>query len=248
MTKNRQQGMRNFQLLMLSLIFLSCKNESQNKEGKPYLSPKVTKSISYQSEEKPEKCNSINKTSYVFEINGIECYWQFIAKSYNGKDGNGKMLLINQQTKKIILEDQDYYEDICNEIDYQEVNKNNFKDANFDGYKDYVVFNRTGSGSGGEVYNIYLFNKTKRNFIISELSGAYPEFDSINRTLKTTWRSGALSFSENTTYFDSKGRIKYTSILEEELGAEDVRIQTYKKVVNGKTVSIKVDTLDHVNN
>lgn len=230
--------------MILCLIFISCKNESSKSGSKSYSTQIVTKTNSDPGEQKRIKCDSINLTSDAFEINDMKCQWNFIATSYNGKDGEGKMILVNQGTNKILLADEDYYEDICHGIDFEDITKNNFKDANFDGYKDYVAFNRTGSGSGGEMYNIYLFDKSRGIFKISALSGAYPTFDSINRTLRTTWRSGAYSYSEITTYFDTKGSIKYTIIYQEEPLAEDVKIQTIKKIINGKIVHTKVDTLD----
>lgn len=224
-------------------MLASCKNESQNLQTKPDSDAGGKKGIFHPRQEKRSKCDSINKISDVFVMNNIACFWQFTAKTYNGDDGDGKLILINQRTNKILLEDHDYYQDVCHAIDFKAVNSNNFKDVNFDGCKDFVVFTRTGSGSGGEVYNIYLFDKKTSGYRKSELSGAYPTIDSINRTLKTSWRSGAYSYSENTTYFDQKGKVKYTMIYEEDPVSEDVIVRKSKKKVKSEIVQIQIDTI-----
>src|SRR5690606_144535 len=99
--------------------------------------------------------------------------------------GNITRELINNKTQKTILKDTDFYHiNGYNNIDFEK-EKENFKDVNFDGFKDYIVHNYSNSPQAlNPFYNIHIFNNSTKSFDFSEeLPGTDIEIDSINRKL-----------------------------------------------------------------
>ena len=162
--------------------------------------------------------------------------------------GVGINRLKEDSTKKVLLSNEDYFDlSLFNSIDKNNFDFNGeFRDANFDGHKDFIVYSRTGSGSGGSAYNVYLFNKEKYLYEFSaELSGGAFQIDETNKTVSTYWKMGVGWNSSRMHHFDKNGKIKFTEITTREIVDGDTTSllqTTYEKVVNGETVKTEIDT------
>lgn len=238
-----------------TLLFLSCQNSQNNKvseennvdEVKYTTDTLVQKVTEYKKTEiNWEKSDTLVKISEPFLINGIKCFWEFKLIVYEGATGgSGINRLKNHNTNKVLLLNEDYFDlDLFNSID-----KNNFdfngelKDANFDGLKDFIVYSRTGSGSGGAMFKVFLFNTKKGVFEFSEeLSGGEFELNEAEKTVSTYWKMGVGWNSTQVHHFDKNGRIKFTEITTREIIDNDSLQTTYKKIVDGKTIKTEIDT------
>jgi hypothetical protein len=220
------------------MIALSCQNSKSNK-------------VSEENTVEKEKVitDTLNKVSEPFLINGIKCYWEFELTVYDGaKGGSGINKLKNHNTNKVLLLNEDYFDlDLFISIDKHNFDFNGeFKDANFDGFKDFIVYSRTGSGSGGSAFNVYLFDKKKNIFKFSkELSGGEFEINEADKTVSTYWKMGVSWNSSQVHHFDKNGKIKFTEITTREVITGDTTSllqTTYKKIVEGKTIKTEIDT------
>ena len=223
---------------LLTMIALSCQNSKSNK-------------VSEENTVEKEKVitDTLIKVSEPFLINGIKCYWEFELTVYDGaKGGSGINKLKNHNTNKVLLLNEDYFDlDLFISIDKRNFDFNGeFKDANFDGFKDFIVYSRTGSGSGGSVFNVYLFDKKKNIFKFSkELSGGEFEINEADKTVSTYWKMGVSWNSSQVHHFDKNGKIKFTEITTREVITGDTTSllqTTYKKIVEGKTIKTEIDT------
>ena len=163
-----------------TLLFLSCKNSQNDKvseetnvdEGKLKTDTLVQKVPEYKKTGiNWDKSDTLVKNSEPFLINGIKCFWEFeLIVNEEATGGSGINRLKNHKTNKVLLLNEDYFDlDLFNTIDKNNFDFNGeFKDANFDGLKDFIVYSKTGSGSGGSAFNVYLFNKKKdKKFILN---------------------------------------------------------------------------------
>ncbi len=138
------------------------------------------------------KTDTLTKKSETFKINDINCYWKYTIIIRSGeKSGISSLTLKNTYTQKTLLSNSDFsglglYDGFTeNEL------KENFKDANFDGLQDFVVYSQEESGSGGLFYRVYLFNKSSETFVLSEeLSGGEFEINKTDKTVSTYWKMG----------------------------------------------------------
>jgi hypothetical protein len=240
------------------LIAFSCQNSKNNKVSEENITDKektttdtlVQKVPEYKKTEiNWEKYDTFFKVSEPFLINGIECFWEFELTVYEGATGgSGINRLKNHNTNKVLLLNEDYFDiDLFNSIDKNNFDFNGaFKDANFDGLKDFIVYSRTGSGSGGSAFNVYLFDKKKNIFELSdELSGGEFEINETDKTVSTYWKMGVGWNSSRVHHFDKNGKIKFTEITTREIVDGDtisLLQTTYEKVVNGKTIKTEIDT------
>jgi hypothetical protein len=241
-----------------TLLFLSCQNSQNNKvleennvnEVKLTTDTLVQKVPEYKKTEiNWDKSDTLVKISEPFLINGIKCFWEFELIVYEGATGgSGINRLKNQKTNKVLLLNEDYFDlDLFNSIDKNNFDFNGeFKDANFDGLKDFIVYSKTGSGSGGSAFNVYLFDKKKNIFELSdELSGGEFEINETDKTVSTYWKMGVGWNSSRVHHFDKNGKIKFTEITTREIVDGDTTSllqTTYKKVVKGKTIKTEIDT------
>lgn len=247
-----------FYISFLTLIALSCQNSKNTKVSeennvdierviKDTLVQKVFKNK--KAEVNYTKSDTLVKVSEPFLINGIKCFWEFELTVYEGeKGGSGINKLKNHTTNKLLLLNEDYFDlDLFNSIDKNNFDFNGeFKDVNFDGLKDFIVYSKTGSGSGGSAFNVYLFNKKKNIFEISdELSGGEFEINETDKTVSTYWKMGVSWNSSQIHHFDKNGKIKFTEITTREIieGDKTNLLQTtYEKLVDGKTIKTEIDT------
>lgn len=193
-----------------------------------------------------QKTDTITKISEPFIVNNIECYWKVSII----RDDEGEHItreLIEDKTQKIILKDVDFYhiEEHIN-IDFEK-EKENFKDVNFDGFKDFIVFNYSNSPQDYlDFYNIHIFNKNTKSFDFSEeLSDTQIKIDSINKRVTSDY--GYKNYSVHKIhYFNRNGTIKFTEEFSEFLGINDtvsMIYKNYKKIINGEEVETKRDSI-----
>jgi hypothetical protein len=236
------------------LVFTSCKNSgnsdfitndtslvthSKNPE------PKTLKEHS-QTEINVSKSDTLNKTSEAFTINAIKCYWEFTLIIYDkATGGEGTLKLRDQKTHRILLENKDYYyRDYFDAINkYDEFN---FKDLNFDGFKDFSTDHRTSSGTAGSFENIYLFNNSTKAFELSEeLSGYDIEIDSLNKIIYSYGKSGNGYKHKKIHYLGENGKIKYSDKFNTEPLEKGNFLVVYKKIINKKVVKTGTDTISY---
>lgn len=252
-------------IIIYFLIVLSFSNCSKRKESVPEKSIKTKVSVKSNAgqtkvpESKTETdynhIDTLIKKCQPFNINDINCFWELKLFLYKGqKLGTGKLELINQKNLKVILSDdygdaEDYtLDEFSDWHSFKLMSDDVIKDANFDGYKDFVLYRRSASGSAGEFSEIYLFNQTKKIFERSKvLSGYNISIDTITKTVSSYARNGAKYNVTDTIYFGKNGKIKYQKITEGETiktkdGTPLFKI-TYKKVIDGKVVKTKIDTV-----
>jgi hypothetical protein len=242
----------------LIIIVLSCQNskdntvsEENNTDNENIITDTLVQKVpEYKKTEiNWEKYDTFLKVSEPFLINGIECFWEFELTVYEGATGGvGINRLKNHSTNKVLLLNEDYFDlDLFNSIDKNNFDINGgFQDANFDGFKDFIVYSRTGSGSGGIASNVYLYDKKRNVFELSdELSGGEFQINETDKTVSTYWKMGVSWNSSQVHHFDKNGKIKFTEITTREIidGDTTSLLQTtYKKVVDGKTIKTEIDT------
>jgi len=234
-------------------LFLIAFNSCQNSDKKTVSVEKFkTESIAQKIPQRKKaeinygKSDTLLKISKPFTVNGIKCFWEFDLTVLEGqKGGNGINRLKNHNTNKVLLINEDYFDlELFNSIDKNNFDFNGeFKDANFDGLKDFIVYSKTGSGSGGDMFKVYLFNKKNGVFEFSEeLSGGEFEINEAEKTVSTYWKMGVGWNSTKVHHFDKNGRIKFTEITTREIIDNDSLQTTYKKIVDGKTIKTNIDT------
>lgn len=238
--------------IAVMLLLVSCNNKRKNN----YLVEKTIVSDTVATAEHAQyKTDTITKTSKIFPLNKLMCYWKhsFIIYDY-GNDQIGldiTMQLKESKTNKTILEyefspkyPEDY--DFKSKHYFDVINKRHLADMNFDGFKDFTIYS-PGSMPMTSSTNIYLFNKKTKTFDISDLSDTHiEEIDSLKKILTTS------SFDMERVYFkkhhfDKKGKIKFSEhISEEDFYPNDTtqkRIRINTKMINNKEVETKIDTI-----
>lgn len=197
--------------------------------------------------------SSFLKSSNPFEVNGVECFWEFELIVFEDESGGtGIVKLLDYSTKAVLLEDEDYYgPDVFENLSEEEFDFGGiFRDVNFDGFDDFTIPSRIGSGSGGNVSNVYLFDKEKNSFEFSEeLTGGELEVNEAEKTLTTQWSMGVPWNAKQVIHFDKdrSGKIKYKEIITREVirgDSTDLLKTTYEKKVDGKVVQTAIDTID----
>lgn len=247
--------MKTLMYLFIILIFSNCNDREKTipkKSIKAKVNLKLNALQTRVSDSKIDidyqKTDTLTKSSEVFKINGINCYWEFILMIHPGdKSGNSILNLKNSKTNKILLsnpgftEKEQYRSTTGHNFDFKE----NFKDANFDGLQDFIIYSWEDSGSGGAYYNAYLFNKSSKTFVLSkELSGGEFEINKTDKTVSTYWKSGVGWNSSKVDHFGKNGNIKFTEITTREVIGDTTSLlkTTYTKTVNGKIIKTKIDT------
>jgi hypothetical protein len=240
---------------LIVFLFTNCNNRKESvskKDTKAKDSVQsnivLTKVSKSKAEMDDDHADTLFKKSKLFKINGVNCFWELTLFLNKGeKGGTGKLELRNQKNGKIILnKDEDYYylENLSGG-DWQ-VNEDIIKDANFDGYKDIVLYNRGASGSAGEFSDIYLFKPAKKTFEKSKaLSGYNIAIDTITKTVSFYARNGAAYNVSGSIYFGRHGKIKYEEITESETidNKSPLFKITYRKIINDKVVKTTIDTV-----
>lgn len=205
----------------------------------PVLSDYQTSEISYY------KQDTLFKVSEPFLINGIKCYWELKGIAYDDFYlVNATLQLKNYKTKKTLLSNNDVYDRSFFDNDFNL--SFDPRDANFDGFEDFVLDSHASSGDGGSVYRIYFFDNKRKTFELPPLEIPNIEIDSLNKTISGSWKMGASHYSNYIHYFGEYGKMKFTEIFTDEIISVDTLIllkTTYEKIINKKVVETKIDTI-----
>lgn len=118
-----------------------------------------------------------------------------------------------------------------------------FEDFNFDGQQDLAIRNGNESSYGGPSYDVYVFNKTRQKFVISEELTALAtenlgmfETDAKRKRLMTFAKSGCC-FHVTSEYavIPNKGLKLVHEVTEDAMGGEQVKVTTRTyNLKNGK--------------
>ena len=210
---------------------------------------KLISSVGYQkSEINHPKQDTLIKISDPFSINGITCYWEL--KGIGHDDFylvNASLELKNYKNKKTILYNEDVYDRTFFDCDF--ILTFDPRDANFDGFEDFVLETRTGSGSGGSGYRIYFFDDKTSTFIHPPLEIGNIEINNSDKTISGSWKMGAGHFIHRTHYFDGNGKMKFTEIFTNEIISVDTLTllkRTFQKIINEEIMETKIDTVNFI--
>jgi len=215
-------------ILIVLLLLLSCQNKVKKEQVK-----KSIKDTAIISENSLEKHRTTIIRSKPFLINGIECYWEQ-TDTLSDESTMDLIKLKDFKTNKILVN----HTECCLKYGFDFYAPDNFRDVNFDGFKDFLIISY-GSSAMFEITNIYLFDNKAKRFVYSDLSDNGIETDSIERKLVTTSFDKDFERTKN-HYFDKFGKIKYSEIITEYSNPE---YKTYEKILNGKVVAKKVDSV-----
>jgi hypothetical protein len=237
--------------LLIIICFSNCNNSKETISN----FEKGTNSKRKTSVTKITETRSLSKDTLVkkirpFKINNIECYWEFTLIINKGeKFGNSILNLKNIGSNKNLLSNSD----ACRLGFYNGVSEDNlylnekFKDANFDGFQDFVIHSVEESGTGCDFYNVYLFDKSTKEFKFSkELSGCGFEINIKEKTVSYYWKMGIPLNEIEILHFDKKGKIKFKEITTREVIDEENRLlkTTYKKIIDGRIIKSDIKTTE----
>ena len=237
------------------LFLVSCKNKVA-KIATPIQNEKVitTDTVAVGTDHEI-KWDTVKHISKPFEANKILLYWE---KNYVIADGGISEIyatLRNYNTKKLLIEvPLDFEDHIDNSDDfYNKLKEQSFQDYNFDGFDDISVYLR-GSMAMTSMNAIYIFNSKTKTFSYSEeLSDtSIDSIDTVGKKL-TTSSEGRDFLLTKTHYFNTNGTIKYTEVIQEYSKYVDsvyfsVQYKLYEKIVNGKVVETKKDSIIYTEN
>lgn len=186
------------------------------------------------------------KKSNPFKINGLECFWEQ-TDTLVEENTMDIIRLKDYKTKRVLI---NYIDCCCCKYGFDFYSSENFIDVNFDGFKDFLI-KSYGSMAMFELTNIYLFNNKTKQFEYSDLSDYGIERDSINRRLITSSSdinpNGRNFERTKTHYFDKFGKVKYTEVITtEDWDTIPIVYRTYEKIVNGKVVETKKDSVINI--
>jgi hypothetical protein len=190
--------------LILTLLFASCKNPEDHQVVNDVTSIDRVQEKSTDDLNRVIKQNEVaitdtlTKTSTPFFINEIQCYWKLtVYLDHKTQGGSGSLNLISLENDDVLLTDgldeyyelhAPYYTHSFNGISFEQLNEDSITDLDFDGNQDLMLFSRTGSGSGGDFYKVYLFNEMKPSFELSEeFSGGNINVNKASKSLASSW-------------------------------------------------------------
>ncbi len=198
--------------------------------------------------------DTVIKISKSFQLNTIWCYWKHTFVVYGESGFDLSMELRNSNSDSIMFEfehapkhSEEYNYKAGNY--FEELNREHFKDVNFDGFKDFTIY-LYGSMPMTSQTDIFIFNKNTGQFEIDpeeDLSDTViEELDSINRILVTSGFN--MEATHKTKYhFDRNGKIKFTEKISEKMldsdDANQLTVSEYEKYVKGKLINRRTDTL-----
>lgn len=183
-----------------------------------------------------------------FQIkNGSKLYNAQLDVAHCEKDecsGQAKILLYKKGSQQVfqtfISNDLNFYLDkqqqpSVNVIQlYNEQSPLIFEDFNFDGQQDLAIRNGNESSYGGPSYDVYVFNKTRQKFVISDELTALAtenlgmfETDAKRKRLMTFAKSGCcFHVSSEYAVIPSKGLKLVHEVTEDAMGGEQVKVTT----------------------
>ncbi|WP_296149184.1 hypothetical protein [uncultured Flavobacterium sp.] len=237
--------MKNLLYISIILLLAGCKNNLQN--NLPAQKIIITDTIATDSAPN-YKTNTLTKLSKPFPLNNVLCYWKHFFTIYEYGGLEITMSLMDCQTDSTLLEyvaqpkfPEAY--DYRSEHYFDTISKRHLADVNFDGFKDFTIY-ENGSMPMTSLTNIYVFNSETKTFELSDLSDTtIEEIDSRNKVL-TTYHWDMEAGYTTKYHFGKKGKIRYEERFTE-IYAEEVSDTTipknihYQKIINGKVVERK---------
>lgn len=245
--------MKNVLVLLIILLAIACVNPSAKQLKDFHAEESNLNDSSSTGNYEGIKLDSVNKVSKPFLLNDILCYWD----NYILNNGEIKIQLKNFQTKEVLIAEMIYTAD--SEIDYtqdtyfQKLAEDSFDDFNFDGYQDFYIHYR-GSMAMTSSIGIFIYNATTKAFEDSDELSAN-SIDSIDRQARKLITSdfGRDFAVLKTHYFGRYGKLLYSEITTKSSRYIDtvgfpVEFTRYEKVINGKVVESKRDSVISVEN
>lgn len=156
---------------------------------------------------------------------------------------------VQQFTSKDLYFNLDNDKNPSNKMElYDEQSPLIFGDFNFDGNEDIAIRNGNNSGYSGPSYDIYVYNKTKKQFVVSkELTNLAStklgmfEIDKTRKRIKISEKSGCCWHkSTEFSVIPNSGLLKVYELEEDAAKGDDFVYVTERKLVNGRwTKAIK---------
>jgi len=193
-----------------------------------------------------------------FTINdGSEVYYAIISVdscTQNNCEGKGTIKLFDKKTDKLfqtfVSDDLYFFFDnsgnpTVNIIQlYNEQSPLIFEDFNFDGSEDLAIRNGNNSGYGGPSYDVYVYHRNKKKFVVSEelTQLAYENLgmfqtDHERKRIITFQKSGCCwHITTEYSVVPKKGLVKVFELEEDAQGGEFV-IVTTRELINDKWIS-----------
>lgn len=189
--------------------------------------------------------------------NGSEIYYATISVDSCTQDnceGKGTIKLFDKKTDKLfqtfVSDDLYFFSDnngnpTVNIIQlYNEQSPLIFEDFNFDGSEDLAIRNGNNSGYGGPSYDVYVYHRNKKKFVVSdELTQlAYENLgmfqtDHERKRIVTFQKSGCCwHITTEYSVVPKKGLVKIFELEEDAQGGEFV-IVTIRELINDKWIS-----------
>lgn len=240
--------MKNVLVLLIILLATSCGNPSAKQLKDVHAERSILNDSASTGIYVEIKLDSVNKVSKPFLLNDLLCYWD----NYILNNGEIKIQLKNFQTKEVLIAETIDTSD--SEIDYtqdtyfQKLADDYFDDFNFDGYKDFYIYYR-GSMAMTSSIGIFIYNANTKAFEDSDELSAN-SIDSIDRQARKLLTS---DFGRDFTiskahYFGRDGKLIYSEITTKSSRYIDavefsVEFTIYEKVINGKVVEYKKDSV-----
>jgi len=220
---------------------IGCKKEGIKPPTAPVQKVITMDTVSHQAP-REIKYDTIKHLSKPFEVNRILVYWEKNYVMANQGLSETFARLLNYKNKKRLIEVALDFEDHIDNSDafYAKLKEESFADYNFDGFEDVSDYSR-GSTAMTSVTGIYLFNPKTKTFEYSEeLSATGVEVDKKGKMLTAT-NYNLHSETAKKHHFDKLGKIKYTEVITKHY--DSIEYTTYEKIVKGKVVESKVDTV-----
>lgn len=246
----RANRMANFICFLLFILcFISCNQAIKKEVHLETSSIKIPKIETKKKGIKVEKDSVFLVKGLPFEVNGIECYWEYKIEKTAHDDDN---VSIRSQTLKIIENNKILFETSrFSEEDNLPVSEKSIVDSkafnlecidiNADGYCDFKILIERAAAGANETYDVFLFNSQHKKFEFSELfSGTNVEYDKEKNRISFMWKNGAGMYSFG--YKNLKKNKKDIAFFENINQNQDTIIYTKsigKKIVKTKRVVFK---------
>lgn len=250
-----------FYLVVFTFLVTGCKDfkkDHADKNGMAKDIPMTEKPIQKSKDifrNVPVKDSVFIVTGLPFDVNTINCYWEYKVKKVVRETHKELNIVFLYQKLKAVGTNKILFE-TANEVDnsnsynlYHQLDaiKNNkeynleCEDINNDGYCDFkIVIERAGAG-GNTTYKSYLFNPKNKKFEYSEVfSGTNMEYDKEKNRISFLWKMSVREYIYD--YQNLKKNKKDIAFSEEVQQSQDTVI--YVKYIGKKLIKKKKVVLD----
>lgn len=159
--------MRYLVVILVIILFLGCKKATS--DSVPVKANVLDTVIA--TETPIVVTDTVIKISEPFQLNTVLCYWKhtFVVYSESGFDLSMELRNYNSDSKLFEFEHAPKHSEEYNYKAgnyFEELNREHFKDVNFDGFKDFVIY-LYGSMPMTDQTDIFIFNKNTGRFEIN---------------------------------------------------------------------------------